>query len=133
MSLKAKALRGVVWNLVEILGTQGTAFGVFVLFARLLTPDAFGLVAVAAAIVSLLGIFVEAGFSMVIVRSPELTETKLNTAFWIGIGVAVALASVLSLAGPVPPCQEVGCGRPCMRFARSLHCQRRWSSRVDPG
>ena len=98
MSLKAKALKGVLWNLVEVLGTQGTAFLVFVLLARLLAPAAFGLVALAGTVIMVLTIFVEAGFSTAIVRSEEVTDSKLNTAFWIGVGVALLLVLGLSLS-----------------------------------
>lgn len=98
MSLKAKALRGVLWNLVEVVGTQGTAFLVFVLLARLLEPASFGLVALAGTVVMVLTIFVEAGFSTAIVRAEEVSETKLNTAFWIGLGVALVLVLGLSLS-----------------------------------
>jgi PST family polysaccharide transporter len=98
MSLKAKALSGVLWNLVEVVGTQGTAFLVFVLLARLLEPEAFGLVALAGTVIILLTIFVEAGFSTVIVRSEEITEEKLNTAFWIGVLVSTSLALALTLS-----------------------------------
>ncbi len=98
MNLKAKALRGVLWNLVEVLGTQGTAFLVFVLLARLLQPASFGLVALAGSVITVLTIFVEAGFSTAIVRSKEITDSKLNTAFWIGVGVALLLVLGLSLS-----------------------------------
>jgi polysaccharide transporter, PST family len=98
VSLKAKALRGVLWNLVEVLGTQGTAFLVFVLLARLLQPAAFGLVALAGTVIMVLQIFVEAGFSTAIVRADEITDQKLNTAFWIGVGVALLLVLGLSLS-----------------------------------
>jgi polysaccharide transporter, PST family len=98
MSLKAKALRGVLWNLVEVLGTQGTAFLVFVLLARLLEPASFGLVALAGTVITVLTIFVEAGFSTAIVRSEAIDDRKLNTAFWIGVGVAGVLVLALSLS-----------------------------------
>ena len=97
MSLKAKALRGTLWTLAEVLGTQGMAFLVFALLARLLEPRAFGLVALAGTVITVLNIFVEAGFSSVIVRSAEIGERKLNTAFWIGVGNAALLVLVLSL------------------------------------
>lgn len=98
MSLKAKALRGVLWNLVEVVGTQGTAFLVFVLLARLLAPADFGLVALAGTLITVLRIFVEAGFSTAIVRSKEVTDRKLNTAFWISIGSAALLVLGLSVS-----------------------------------
>jgi PST family polysaccharide transporter len=98
VSLRAKALRGVLWNLVEVLGTQGTAFLVFVLLARLLQPASFGLVALAGSVIMVLQIFVEAGFSTAIIRSEDVTDQKLNTAFWIGVGVALVLVLALSLS-----------------------------------
>jgi polysaccharide transporter, PST family len=98
VSLKAKALRGVLWTLVEVLGTQGTAFLVFVLLARLLDPGAFGLVALAGTVITVLNIFVEAGFSTAIVRSEEISDRKLNTAFWIGVGDAALLVGLLSVS-----------------------------------
>ena len=98
MSLKLRALQGAVWNAVENVGSQLTSFVLFLVFARLISPDAIGVVQMAITLLGFLTIFVEHGFSAVIIRAPTLRPAMLNTAFWLGLGGGTTLAVALTLS-----------------------------------
>lgn len=94
-NLKQKAVRGVFWSLVEKLGSQGTQFITFLVLARLLAPESFGLISLANIFVHFIQALVDSGFSDAIIQRKRLEEDHLNTAFWTNLGVG----TVLSLTG----------------------------------
>lgn len=71
-----------------------------VILARLLTPEDFGLVAMASLVIGLLQSFSQMGVQMLIIREPELTDAKCNTAWTIQFLQGVVIASCLFLVAP---------------------------------
>jgi PST family polysaccharide transporter len=69
-----------------------------VVLARLLTPHAYGLVALANVFVVLLQIITVGGMSQALVQRRTVDRADLDTIFWIGMGLSCSLAVVLSLA-----------------------------------
>lgn len=63
------------------------------LLARLLTPEYYGLMAMALPIINFAGIFRDSGISAAIIQAPTLDEDKWNVAFWTstGLGFVVGL------------------------------------------
>jgi len=94
--LRQKAIKGVVWSAIQNWGRQAIAFIVFALLARLLGPEAFGLVASASIFLGLISIFLDQGFSAAIIQRKELEPEHLDTAFWTNIGIGL-LMTVFSI------------------------------------
>lgn len=101
MTLKAKAVKGVFWSAAERWSAQLLNTVVFLILARLLGPQDFGLVALAMAFISFAGIFVEAGFSQSIVQRADLRKSHLDTAFWSTIVLALLLGSIMFGLAPI--------------------------------
>ncbi|MBD2448764.1 MOP flippase family protein [Nostoc sp. FACHB-152] len=97
-NLRQKAVRGVLWSALESWGRQLISVGIFVVMARLLDPQTFGLVALATIFLNFLQIFLDQGLSQAIVQRQDLEKEHLDTAFWANLGVS-ALATILSIAG----------------------------------
>lgn len=93
--LKRAAIAGALWSVCESVGIQLMSFVLFLVFARLIEPNAFGIIQLAVTVLGLLTIFVEQGFSLTIIQRRELTKAALDTAFWIGVASAAAVALVL--------------------------------------
>lgn len=78
---------------------QGTKFvlnlGSAILLARLLSPQEFGVVAMALAAAGLLSLFKEAGLSLATVQSETITQGQVSSLFWIN----VALGAITSVIG----------------------------------
>jgi O-antigen/teichoic acid export membrane protein len=90
-SLRQQFIKGIIWSAIQNWGTQGISFLVFLLLARLLKPEAFGLVSLAEVFLAFVRIFLDQGFSAAIVQRKELEPEHLNTAFWINLGISLLL------------------------------------------
>jgi PST family polysaccharide transporter len=100
--LRAAAARGVGWSALQASASRLLSAVVFVLLARLLEPDAFGVVAVASVFVAFMTVLVDQGFSQALVQRPSLDREHLDTAFWANLAAsAVVVALVVGAAGPV--------------------------------
>ena len=97
MSLKQKAIKGVIWSAIENWGRQAISFGVFFLLARLLGPETFGLVALASIFLAFVQVFLDQGLSQAIIQRHELEEEHLDTAFWTNLSLSVPL-TIVSIA-----------------------------------
>lgn len=81
MSLKQQAISGIIWSLIQRWGSQAITFIVFLLLARLLEPQAFGLVALATVFLTFVQVFTDQGFWDAIVQRRDLDPEHLDTAF----------------------------------------------------
>lgn len=95
MGLLEKTTRGVGWSALGSWGGQAVNFVVFMVLARLLTPEMFGVVAIANVFVGLVRVLVDQGFADAIVQRNELEDEHLDTAFWTNM----ALGSLLCAGG----------------------------------
>lgn len=80
-----------------VLGTGGQTlfqFVMFIVLARTLGPEAFGVVGIATAFIDISNLIGRAGLTEVLVQRQDMTEAELDTAFWssFGIGLLLTLA-----------------------------------------
>jgi PST family polysaccharide transporter len=95
--LFGQQVRGVLWSTLERGGSGIISLVVHITLARLLAPEAFGLVAMAYVTINLLGLFKDQGFEEAIIQRAELDDAHLDVALWS----LVALSTVLTVAGLV--------------------------------
>lgn len=95
MDLKERTIKGITWSAMEKWGNQTISFFIFVLLARLLEPESFGLVAMASVFIALISVFIEQGFAEAIIQRTNLEQEHLDTAFWTN----VLMGAVMTLAG----------------------------------
>ncbi|TVQ45338.1 MAG: lipopolysaccharide biosynthesis protein [Gloeocapsa sp. DLM2.Bin57] len=100
MNIKTKAIQGAIWSIIQHWGSQAGSFIIFMILARLLTPEDFGLVSLANVFLIFLNIFLEQGLTPALVQREELETEHLDTGFWIQVisGILLFLISLL-LAG----------------------------------
>lgn len=98
MNLKQKVAQGVAWSIIQKWGREIITFITFVILSRLLPPDAFGLVAMAAVFTSFIEIFLDQGLGAAIVQRLDLEGDHLHSAFWINVltGVLLTVGSIIS-------------------------------------
>ncbi|MEM1252504.1 MAG: MOP flippase family protein [Cyanobacteria bacterium P01_H01_bin.21] len=102
MSLRQKAIRGAMWSAIEKWGAQLVSTAIFLLLARLLGAEAFGLVALANVFMYFMQIFLDQGFAQAIIQKDELEPEHLDTAFWTSVLMgALFLLTILASAGVV--------------------------------
>lgn len=84
-------------QMVRVLGQMAT----LVVLARLLPPQAFGLLAMVAAIGLVLDLVKEFGLSSATIQKSDITHAQVSALFWVNAGVGAALAALLFLAAPL--------------------------------
>jgi polysaccharide transporter, PST family len=96
MSLKQKAMKGMLWSVLQNWGTRLISFVIFSLLARILQPEVFGIVAMAGVYIAFIEVFMNQGFGTAIEQRNELAAEHLDTAFWtyLGIGLLIILLSI---------------------------------------
>lgn len=102
MSLRQRAVDAVVWTGIRNWGSQAANFLVFLALARLLPPEAFGLVAYAGVLFTLGQVLANQGFALAIVQRERLDPEHIDTAFWTGLCLSLALTGLFFvLAEPI--------------------------------
>ncbi|GAA4380765.1 lipopolysaccharide biosynthesis protein [Hymenobacter koreensis] len=99
--LAAAAVHGVKWTTAATLTTSLLQIGYTAVMARLLTPEAFGLVALAGITIRFGSYFAQMGMELAIIQKAELTERDIRAAFTSSIGLALLFSSLLLLLAPV--------------------------------
>jgi polysaccharide transporter, PST family len=93
--------RGAVWTLGSQLAVQGVRFAGVIVLARLLTPDAYGVAALAVTIGSFSAILGDFGYGMALIQAKTVTQRWASTAFWCALGAGAA-GSVIVAIGAYP-------------------------------
>jgi PST family polysaccharide transporter len=98
MNLREKAINSVMWSATQTWGVRVISFLVMIALARMVVPEAFGLVAYASVFIAFAQIFVDQGFSDAIVQFSQLSREHLDTAFWISLltGGILSIVSVFA-------------------------------------
>ncbi|MEL6137845.1 MAG: lipopolysaccharide biosynthesis protein [Cyanobacteria bacterium J06628_6] len=87
--LKRAAVKGALWAAIQNWGSQASSLVVFFVLARLLQPEAFGLVALANGCLAFMQIFLEQGFAQALIQRRTLEPEHLDTAFWTNVAIGV--------------------------------------------
>jgi PST family polysaccharide transporter len=92
--------RGAAFTLAARATSQVLQFSISVVLARLIAPDAFGLVAMTATFTGFVALFVDGGLSTAIVQSRELSDEQLDACFATALLLGVVLSCVVLLGAP---------------------------------
>lgn len=100
VSLRSQSFDSVRWTGVATAVRVILQFFQIAILARLLTPEDFGLMAIIAALVAILGLFSDLGLSKAIIHHSEITSEQLSSLYWLNLGAALLL--MLGMAGTAP-------------------------------
>ena len=99
-SLKDKTVRGVGWSAADAIAGQGVSFLVSLVLARLLSPSEYGLIGIAMIFISILGGFVDCGFSNALIRKKEVSNKDYNTMFITNMMMSAVVFLILFVCAP---------------------------------
>src|SRR5438128_2151029 len=98
--LKTASIRGGLLMALTQGGGQIFRLLVTAVLARQLLPADYGLVAMAAAILAAAAVFRDLGLSRATIRWAELSNSQVNTLFWINVGFGTLVALIGIAAAP---------------------------------
>ena len=87
--------RNVGWSVLSKTSTFGLKFVTVPILARLLTPEEFGAVAVALAVVQFLAMIGGAGLASALILEPKEDEETIHSVFWANLALACLMAAGL--------------------------------------
>jgi teichuronic acid exporter len=100
MSLKKQAISGMFWTYGQQFGGQMVTFLVSVILARLLLPEAFGLIGMLTIFIGLGTVLFEGGLTSSLIRSNELTSEDYSTVFYFNLVSSCVIYMLLFIAAP---------------------------------
>jgi PST family polysaccharide transporter len=95
-----RSVQGGIYMVVAQAARFVLKMGSTVFLARLLTPEDFGLVAMASAITGFMMIFKDLGLSMATIQREEITHAQVTGLFWVNVGVSAVLAVIAGASAP---------------------------------
>lgn len=98
---REKVLAGVIWKFAERIGAQGVGLIISIALARLLSPDAYGTIALIQIFVSILSIFVTSGFGTALMQKKDADNIDYSSVFFFQIGLSVFLYILLFISAPL--------------------------------
>jgi O-antigen/teichoic acid export membrane protein len=99
--LRDRAASGVLWSVAQRWAARIGGLLTVVVLARLLTPDDFGVVAVAMAFIPVVYLLSDFGFSTYVVQVEDASPRVISTAFWYAMFAGGLLTGLLVLAAPL--------------------------------
>lgn len=100
-SLHHRAFKGVAWSALERFGLILLRFVIQLVLARLLGPEAFGLIALAI-VFEMIGIgIMDSGLTQVIIQRDDLDDRDLSTIFYANLALGGMVTALLVLISPL--------------------------------
>lgn len=97
-----KVASGLRWKLVAQVVTQVSRAAVGLVLARLLTPDDFGLAALALAFSALALVLSDPSLTAALVQRRTITEADRSTVFWATLAAGIGCTGIgIALSGPI--------------------------------
>lgn len=90
----------MLWTLLQNVGGQGISFITFIILARLLTPEIFGLTGMLAIFIELSMLLQNAGFTRALIQKKDTDEEDFSSVFWINLAVSLLLYCALFFTAP---------------------------------
>lgn len=99
-SSRKSVISGLFWKFGERLLTQGVAFVISVVLARILAPEDYGTIALVNVFISLASVFITSGFATALIQKKDADSTDFSTIFFCSLGCSALIYAVLYLAAP---------------------------------
>ncbi len=100
-SLNEQMAFGAAWMTGARLGVQLLGLASTMILARLLTPEDFGLIALAMSVVALLDTLSHFGFEIPLIQKQDANRDDFDTAWTLGILVGALIAATIVLVSPL--------------------------------
>lgn len=96
-----RVVKGVSWSAIERFSVQAVQFVISVVLARLLMPEAYGVVALALVILNVLQTVNEVGFGAALMQKLDRDELDFSSVFVMNMVMGVSLYAILFFTAPL--------------------------------
>lgn len=99
-NLKQKTKKGLYWSAASNFANQGMRFVFGLILARLLSPDAYGVIGMLTVFLCVVQVFIDCGFSQALIAKQDRTQMDFSTEFYFNIGVGLIGYCLLFISAP---------------------------------
>lgn len=100
-SLKTKAVSGVSWTFLNMMGNQGLAFVFSIVLARMLLPEDFGLIGMIVIFMAIGRSLIDGGLTQSIIRQKEPTQIDYSMVFFVNFIGSIVVYLILFFCAPL--------------------------------
>lgn len=97
----SKYVTNFLWRVIESCSSQFVTFFVSVILARLISPEAYGTLAIVSVFTTLCMIFVDGGFGMALVQKKDADEIDFSSIFYFNIAMCTLLYVLIFASSPM--------------------------------
>lgn len=97
---KSIAVKNSIWKVLESFLSKGVSMIVSIVLARLIVPEAFGVIALTTVFINFSDILIQAGFSTTLIRKESVSDEDYSTVLGISIICATVLYIVIFILAP---------------------------------
>ena len=94
-------VKSLLWSFLEQGGSKIIALLVQILLARLLSPEAFGVLAILLVVTNVADAIAQSGLGSAIIQRSKSDNLTYTTAFWLSMGIAAILFCLILCSAPV--------------------------------
>lgn len=98
--LRNKAFSNMIWRFMERIGAQGVAFIVEIVLARLIAPEAFGIIALVTVFINILQVFVDSGLGNALIQKKNADDLDFSSVFYFNMAICLVLYVLMFVAAP---------------------------------
>lgn len=86
--INEQTVRGALWILIDAAGGQVFSLLAFLVLARLLAPEDYGVIALVLSILAIPAILLNEGFGDALIQRDDLQDAHINAAFWANLSLS---------------------------------------------
>ncbi len=100
-SLKLQTFSGMIWKFAERISAQLVSFVVSIILARMLLPEAYGIIALVTVFISLCDEFVSGGFATSLIQKKDADNVDFSSVLYFSVLVSVVFYGLLFFGAPL--------------------------------
>jgi O-antigen/teichoic acid export membrane protein len=100
MSLKLIAYKGVFWTFIDTFFSKGLSIISSIILARLLLPEAFGIMGMIYVFTAVAGALIDSGLPASLIRNTNVNDKDYSTIFFANIVFSIVIYLILYFAAP---------------------------------
>jgi O-antigen/teichoic acid export membrane protein len=99
--LTKQAVSGTAWSTLATVGKQVLTFASLATVARMLGPNAYGVMGMAALVIAFINNFRDLGTAIAIIQKPTVSQRLLSSLFWVNAALGVSLCVLVVATSPI--------------------------------
>lgn len=96
----SRTTKSFIWSFLEQGGSKLIQVVIQIVLARILSPDAFGVLAILLVVTQLADSVAQSGLGMGLIQKSDADASSYTTAWWLSLALAAAMYAVVFLAAP---------------------------------